>query len=193
MRTERRKLAVIAGVVSLLLVGLVVNASAHGGDTGKVHGCVARDSRLLRVVEATEACRSNETAIDWNIEGVPGPQGPRGEPGGAGPEGPPGPAGGLSGMERVSMVVYSSPVSNFDDRFEKASDAVVCPDGKYVISGGYSYSGSSFTLRDGATAFVVKSQGPEGSDAEGRPTRWGVEIDGYPSFSVLIWAFCAAA
>lgn len=62
---------------------------SHEGDTSKIHACVNNSSGELKIVDATAACRTNETAVDWNITGPAGPPGP---PGPTGPQGPPGPA-----------------------------------------------------------------------------------------------------
>ena len=56
---------------------LIVNA--HGGDSTKIHGCKNNISGVLRVVGENEDCRANETSIDWNIQGIPGPSGTPGQ------------------------------------------------------------------------------------------------------------------
>jgi hypothetical protein len=40
-------------------------AGAHGGDSSQVHACVVPASGTIRVIQPTESCRSNETALDW--------------------------------------------------------------------------------------------------------------------------------
>lgn len=92
----------------ILASGIVAGlAAAHGGDATKVHACVSRGllgvgAGSVRIVGANENCSGNETALDWNIQGVPGqqglpgPKGDKGDPGAQGPAGPagqPGPAG----------------------------------------------------------------------------------------------------
>ena len=87
--------------------------AAHGGDTTKIHGCITNfgapvsGAGAIRIVRADQTCGPNETALDWNqqgVAGVAGPQGPQGDPGAAGPPGaagatgpagPPGPAGAI--------------------------------------------------------------------------------------------------
>lgn len=68
--------------VALLTIGLAATSAvgaafalAHGGDASQVHGCVGDGSKLVRIVDANENCRSNETALDWAIQGPPGPPG----------------------------------------------------------------------------------------------------------------------
>ena len=40
-------------------------------------------------------CKQNETALDWNVQGIGGAPGAKGEPG---PQGEPGPAGSFTGI-----------------------------------------------------------------------------------------------
>src|SRR5215207_5546199 len=69
MVQKRHLLGVLAG--TLVGAGVVTAAGAHSGPlaTGAVHSCVAGGSGqsggALRIVGATEACRSNETPLDW--------------------------------------------------------------------------------------------------------------------------------
>lgn len=88
MKTPRTLIA-CAAVVSL---SAAIYLSAHGGDTALVHACVARDG-TIRIVAATGVCKSNETALDWAIQGPMGPIGPAGPTGAQGPQGVPGPQG----------------------------------------------------------------------------------------------------
>jgi hypothetical protein len=96
--TTASRLLVVAAV---FLAGLgsgagLLRVVAHGGDTTKIHACVRSGTGAIRIVSATAACNSNEMALDWNIQGNPGPAGPQGLAGPAGPqgeEGSPGPQG----------------------------------------------------------------------------------------------------
>lgn len=69
-------LAVLVVLGSLLLGQLSVNIFAHGGDDAQIHSCVKSDSGNVRIVGADEACKENEEALDWNIQGEQGPSGP---------------------------------------------------------------------------------------------------------------------
>jgi len=83
----------------LMLMTAITVASAHGGDTTKIHACVYSSTGQLRIVGANETCKKTEQALDWNQAGVPGPAGAPGERGPAGPSGgvgPQGPSGVLS-------------------------------------------------------------------------------------------------
>jgi hypothetical protein len=53
-----------------------------------IQACVQRSSGDARIVPPGQACRGNETALQWNVTGPPGAPGPAGGPGPAGPPGP---------------------------------------------------------------------------------------------------------
>lgn len=58
--------------------------SAHGGDSSKIHACVKNtliNGPNIRIVGANGFCNNNETALDWNIQGLQGVPGPTGLPG----------------------------------------------------------------------------------------------------------------
>src|SRR3990172_10597896 len=88
------------GTIALLAMALAgsvmtLAVSAHGGDVTVIHACVKmgksedakggatgeneRDDKgggtrgLIRIVGADGACKRNEIALDWNIQGPPGP------------------------------------------------------------------------------------------------------------------------
>jgi len=159
--------------------GLGAYVSAHGGDTNRVHACVATNGSL-RVVSATATCKPSETTLDWDIigpqgpigltgsqgpAGSTGPQGPIGPQGQTGPQGQAGPQGeagaqgaaGLSGYEIVSTALpLDTSASGLD------SDAVnqvwhygtsSCPAGKSVISASHTlrrYDGGRLSLNEWA-------------------------------------------
>ena len=105
-----RQLGKYGGVAMGIFVGAsmatIVGVSAHGGDMTRIHACVG-PSGGVRIVDASAACRGNETAVDWNVQGLTGDkgdaglQGPKGDPGVQGPkgdQGDTGPAGTFSGV-----------------------------------------------------------------------------------------------
>ncbi len=62
----------------VLLVGLVLVAAAVGGiawaaipQDGVYTGCYHKSNGNLRVIDASETCKSNETRITWNQQGGP--------------------------------------------------------------------------------------------------------------------------
>jgi hypothetical protein len=88
---------IVAGIViiALVLVGITSWVSARGD---VIHACV-NPAGQIRIVAANDACRSQETPLQWYTMGPQGPPGPKGDkgdpgpPGPAGPQGPPGPQG----------------------------------------------------------------------------------------------------
>ncbi|MFL6157936.1 MAG: hypothetical protein ACJ72D_17730 [Marmoricola sp.] len=84
--TRNRKQAAIltAGFAALGAIGTVAYAAIPSAD-GTFAGCVAKTNGLflaiphnkgdLRVVDATEACRSYESRVSWNQQGTPGQPG----------------------------------------------------------------------------------------------------------------------
>jgi hypothetical protein len=112
-RVTPLRVALAAGALSLVLAGgaIAVATNPYTDAAGAYHGCVGNGSGVLRVLADGESCRQNETAIEWNQQGVQGPQGiqgPKGDKGDTGdtgatgaqgpqgiqgPVGPAGPAG----------------------------------------------------------------------------------------------------
>lgn len=85
MLSPRRLAAVTAAA---LVIGFTAsNVLSHGGDTTLIHACVARDG-AIRIVGAAVTCKSQETALDWNITGPQGLAGQDGAPGAQGLRGP---------------------------------------------------------------------------------------------------------
>jgi hypothetical protein len=204
-----------------LLVGLVAAAGAgtlaqaHGGDQAKVHACYLTTAYpgntpplgSARIVRADEACRSNETALDWSLTGAPGPQGPRGpegpqgqrgpagtqgergatgpqgERGATGAQGPAGPGGaGLAGYEVVTRRTDIGTPSQFGD-FAR----VDCPAGKVVLAGGYQFE--AFTR---GTNFYLSANRP--SDYR---QSWFIKVEDddpeqFGGYGVRVYAICAS-
>ena len=91
------------------LVGVATSmVFGHGGDASLVHACIARDGTTRILLNANATCKSNETPLDWHIQGpqglqgiqgiqgLPGEQGLQGAqglPGEPGAQGDPGPRG----------------------------------------------------------------------------------------------------
>jgi hypothetical protein len=87
------KLSAVTAIATLFVIAGAAVVGAHGGDTSKIHGCINKETKYIRVVGVNDNCKSGETAIDWNITGPQGLQGPAGPAGSAGPKGPPGSQG----------------------------------------------------------------------------------------------------
>src|SRR5829696_7179209 len=71
------------------------NASAQEKPTGLLHACVPNNpyNAMIRVIEATDSCRPNESRITLNTVGERGAQGAQGPEGPAGVPGPTGATG----------------------------------------------------------------------------------------------------
>ncbi len=65
---------VVAFIFGFLGAHTASLVSAHGGDTNLIHACVKSNGQI-RIVDANEECRNNESSLDWNIQGEPGPSG----------------------------------------------------------------------------------------------------------------------
>ena len=77
------------------MLGGLTLAAAHGGDETKIHSCL-NPAGQIRIIKASETCKSSETALDWNgqgIQGDTGAQGPQGIQGPVGATGAQGPQG----------------------------------------------------------------------------------------------------
>lgn len=64
-----------------ILVGIfatLIYTTVFAQTTEVIYACVHKNSGDLRIVTATESCKSNETALNWNKQGPTGPQGESG-------------------------------------------------------------------------------------------------------------------
>lgn len=148
MSTGKRGITALAAATALLAAGGAAYATIPDS-SGVVHGCYAKSGGSVRVVDTSvDACKANETALDWNVQGPPGPQGPQGPQGQAGPTGPQGPAGpagpagqqGPAGPQGPSGAShgYVTSISNFPAvaQYPAVSSVVSrssIPDGTYMI------------------------------------------------------------
>lgn len=80
---------ILSFLAGILLTSAVSFVYAHGGDLNLIHACVRTNNGSLRIIGANDDCNANETNLDWNIQGPPGPTGS------PGPVGPPGAGNGL--------------------------------------------------------------------------------------------------
>lgn len=79
---------VAAGAASLVAVTVIALDAQAPPEA--LYACVNPGNSMMRLVPRTEACRANETRVQWNIAGE---RGPRGEQGPQGVQGVPGPKG----------------------------------------------------------------------------------------------------
>ena len=79
-------------LVALVVAGLAAAAGVAYAtipdSAGAIHGCYAKSSGALRVIDDSAAsCKASESSLSWSVSGPPGVPGP------VGPAGPPGPTG----------------------------------------------------------------------------------------------------
>jgi hypothetical protein len=153
MRQLRQWIGVALGVV---VGGSIVGVSAQTGTT-RIHACVDNAGNI-KIIGASGGCKNNETALDWNVQGVKGDTGPQGDPG---PQGVPGPAGSFTGTFVSPNQAYSVTVT--DDGIELAG-----PSGAITLdaAGILVVSTSDITVKsagrtdiNAATAFVLNTSG----------------------------------
>jgi hypothetical protein len=168
----------------VLAVGSSVALGAIPGAGGVISSCYAKTGGDLRVIDAaTSTCKSNESALSWNQQGIPGPQGVPGPVGPAGPQGPTGPAGaqgpagpaGVSGYEIVGQPI------TFDAN-SIVGMAATCPPGKVVLGGGWR-----------PTSIFVAMPPYAVQDSPDGLTGWFVSIRNDNAFDIngFIYAVCA--
>lgn len=165
------KTALVSSVVAGALLVVAGIAYATIPDSGGViHGCYARINGALRVIDSEKGqrCASNESGLNWNVKGPPGPAGPTGPQGTQGPQGVPGPQGpagpqGPSGLSHGYHASASSvPVANGNPKSQVVGMYSVAP-GNYMIWGEADLFDSS--LGTGAAECAIKVNGTQLTDA----------------------------
>ncbi|MBO9523504.1 MAG: hypothetical protein J7518_18390 [Nocardioidaceae bacterium] len=121
---------ILAITIALLGVSGVAYAAIPSAN-GTISGCYMKSGGTLRVIDPTNAkCKTSETSLTWNIQGLPGADGTDGTDGTDGADG----ADGVSGYE---MITAESTHISFDgnrlDVFAK------CPAGKRFLGGGFAF------------------------------------------------------
>ncbi len=87
---RRWRLPLLAVAIGGALFGVTTAVQASIPDNGVIHGCYGNSGGLRVIDNATEACKSAETALNWNQQGPTGPRGttgPKGSTGAAGAAG----------------------------------------------------------------------------------------------------------
>ena len=83
IKLTRRSVLVYISVIALAVLVPIAMRAASSPTT--LEACVNPGNGMMRLVDSSTPCHSNETRVTWNIEG---PQGPPGD------QGPPGPSSG---------------------------------------------------------------------------------------------------
>ena len=178
-RVRRVRALVIAGGLALGVALIVGIAGASIPQGGVYTGCYMKSGGTLRVIDASQTCKSSETRITWNERGQQGPQGL---------QGPPGPAlitgyqlvvndesfpGGVPAREGGVQPLYGGQVQ------------VLCPAGKLALGGGGA----------GHPDLALYLSKPVVSQPGGQAVGWWIEAyrsqpDGN-DFGVWVYAICA--
>jgi Collagen triple helix repeat (20 copies) len=190
MNLRKTSIVVIACLLGTLFGGAL--ATAYAGSTGIIHACVDKDGEL-RILKATQTCKTKETVLDWNISGPQGPkgdkgdQGPAGGPGLKGDVGPQGEAGapgakgdkgdpgpqGVPGLSEYETVPVKQPIAAAGGWVFDAA----CPAGKTALSGGY-------TLPAGSTV-------SESHPRDGDPSVWRLAFTVPGPTTITLYLQCA--
>lgn len=152
---RNKKIPVIAAIALggiALTTGVAAWAQTVGNDT--IYACTANNSGNLRVVALEGQCKNNETAVNWNIQGEPGPQGEQGEQGGQGPQGEQGPPGQQLLVELGNQMVSEDTLEIVLPGFFEAR--LVCnPNGNEGLTG--------FIFRNLADSVTLAEFDPDGA------------------------------
>jgi hypothetical protein len=122
-------------VMATLFVGAAAMVWGHGGDTSLIHACVAKDG-TIRIIGANGTCKSNETALDWNIQGpqgLPGSQGIQGSPGDDGEDGATGETGPRGPSDAYVTDSGPNPLPFDESNNEVTAATLTLPEGNYTL------------------------------------------------------------
>ncbi len=153
-----------------LAIGVVIGATIMGvgaqTGTAQIHACVDSAGNI-KIVGASDACKKNETPLDWTVQGI---------------KGDPGPAGSFTGTFVSPNQAYSLKVT--DDGIELAG-----PSGAITVdaAGIYVMSTSDITVKsagktdiDAGTAFVIKGSASGDMETSGTMTIKGAGHSSMP-------------
>lgn len=120
--------------------------------TSTLQACANGTNGNLRLVASPGDCRTNETAVAWNVVGPAGPQGPQGPAGQDGANGTNGTNGvdGKDGANGISPTVASLPVGDENCPTGGASITDAAGHTAYVCNGAKGDTGASGTPFSGA-------------------------------------------
>ena len=171
-----KRFVVIGALLVVVLVGGATWALANDDNT--IYACISPGG-TIRIVDDADSCRSQETPLEWNIEGPEGPQGEQGLQGDPGPQGEQGPQGDQGPPGVLDFYTVSSAVIAVGSGEERTA-YVRCVVGDEVTGGGFEIGG------DGC--MVVRRSSPGDYDNE-----WMVIVYNscVASQGLRVWARCA--
>lgn len=121
-----RRIVVVGAFMALAVASVAAFGYAQTSGGTVVHACYDNNNGVMRYIDPAspagpKACKDNETALEWNVEGIQGPQGIQGVPGPA-----------------------YEPVYNYRSQHGWEAQRVYCEPGEKVTGGGgFVYSGFS--------------------------------------------------
>jgi hypothetical protein len=143
----------LAGVAAVFVAAGIAHATIPDAN-GVIHGCYTKSSGTIRVIDdGVTNCKSGETSLTWNVQGVPGPQGA------TGPTGPQGPAGNTNVITDAVTVPASGPA---------ASDALIVA-GLGTVNLSCNATGLAAVSIAGTSAFTVSYAGSGNRSGIGVP------------------------
>lgn len=174
-----RALAVI-GAALVLVAGGAIAYAAIPSNTGVFTACMTKSSGTIRLIEATDTCRSAEQKVSWNAAGQPGLPGEDGDDGADGTNG----TNGVSGyvMESRASANNSEQIGN-----RTFTTTIYCPSGKVALGGG---GRASLANGDIVALAASNPQATFGWDVSFTPAN-GQPFPAVPLFYV-VWVSCAA-
>jgi hypothetical protein len=167
MRQARNFKDIGIGIVVGAALATVLGVAAHNGDTTKIHACVD-PSGNLRIIGPDENCRRNETALDWNVQGVKGDQGdtgsngPKGDKGDTGEVGPAGTFAGTFTSGAYSLTVADAGIFLVGPRgsISLGPDGIVVDtDRELVLQGNTVHLRSDTAMELDAALIAIRSAG----------------------------------
>jgi hypothetical protein len=169
IRISRRVAALLAAAV-VVAVGATYGYASIPDSAGVIHGCY--DKNGLRVIDPSngDACKSNETSLDWSQSG------PQGLPG----------QDGTNGVSGYQLVQTTNPLPGGDPGTGQLN-SISCPAGKKVTGGGVTIDEHGGHFVDS----IVRESGPLNGG-----TGWTAHVqrtdDDNQNVSWTLWAICAS-
>lgn len=156
--------SLFASMLAMLALGLA-DASAQTPPS-TIYACLNPGNGSLRVVGATQACRPNETRIQFNTAGEPGPQGP---PGPRGPQGEPGAAGGPGPQGPQGEVGPAGPKGDIGPQGPQGERGLQGPQGERGLQGPQGEQGIQGPQGERGLQGIQGLQGQKGDTGEQGP------------------------